>query len=70
VNDGLVSGALGGGSFSQDHSKTGFQMPINVAVQEPGSWVVRPEAKCGVSTVNGHDVTSGGVDEVGDVGVG
>jgi len=70
VDDRLVAGALSSGSFTEDHGKTDFQMPVNVTVQEPRAWVVREEAESGVSTLHGDDVSSRGVHEVGDVGVG
>ena len=44
--------------FSKDHCKTEVQMPINVAMQEPGPGVVRDEA-------NGDFIASiAGVDNV------
>ena len=38
---GLRSASASIGSFGEDDGKTGFKMPVNVTVQEPGSWIIR-----------------------------
>jgi len=54
------------GSFCKGNSETSFKMPINVAMQEPGSWVVGEEAECSISTIDGIHITTERIDEVGD----
>jgi len=51
-------------SFSKGNSKTSFQMPVNVTMQEPRSWVVGEESECSVSTINGVHITTKWVHEV------
>jgi len=56
--------------FTHDDGETDFQMPINVAMEDPWAWVVCEEADSSVATVDSHDITLDGILEVPDVRVG
>ena len=57
-------------TFGEDDGKTSFQVPINVAMEEPCSGVVSLESEGCVASVDRQHVTTRWVDEVGVVVVG
>jgi len=56
--------------FRKYDGEPGFQMPIDVTMQEPCARVSGEEPERRVSAVNWVNITPERVDEVGDVGVG
>ena len=54
-------------TFSKDNSEAGFQMPVDVAVEEPGSGVVGGETDGNIvaSTTSVDNITNDGIDVVG-----
>jgi len=52
------------GGFTHDDRETDFQMPVNVAMEDPWAWVVGEEADGSVATVDSHNITLDGILEV------
>jgi len=61
---GLITSNVVLRSFTHDDGETDFQMPVNVAMEDPWSWVVGEEADSSVTTVDSHDITLDGILEV------
>jgi len=65
LDDLSIRSALAGrGCFGKDNGETGFQVPVNMAMEEPCSRVVSLKADDDTTASNTDDVTTRGVDEV------
>jgi len=60
----LGSSDVVGGCLSENDGEASFQMPIDVAMQEPGTRISGEEPKRSIATVDRIDITTEWVDEV------
>jgi len=63
-NLGFIASDIVLGSFTHDHRQARFQMPIDVAMEDPWTRVVSEEANGRVTTVDSYSITFDGINEI------